>query len=269
MSQEIRTLIFVLFFSIFSIWEMTKPKKKLTTSKSRRWFSNLSLIFIGNIAIKTLTPWTALEAAEVFEKLNLGLFNNIKIPWGAKFFLSIILLDLAIYAQHVVFHKVPTLWKIHKVHHADTDIDLSTSLRFHPFEIFLSLLIKISIILTLGISPFSVFIFEIILNSSAMFNHSNITLSKKIDKFLRKFLVTPDMHKVHHSIYLQETNSNYGFNIAFWDRIFGTYCEKPKDGYLKMTIGLKEFRNKKYLSLFWILVIPFIRMDKNEEHKPF
>ena len=175
---------------------------------------------------------------------------------------SIMILDLTIYWQHVFFHKFPLLWRLHRMHHSDLDFDVSTGARFHPIEIILSMLIKITVIILLGAPPLAVLIFEILLNAMAMFNHGNIFLPPKLDALLKIFVVTPDMHRIHHSIRIDETNSNFGFNIALWDRIFGTYISYSKDGQEGIIIGINQLRSPKYLKLHWLLIQPFLKIKK-------
>jgi sterol desaturase/sphingolipid hydroxylase (fatty acid hydroxylase superfamily) len=187
-----------------------------------------------------------------------GLFNNFDIVWGLNLVLSVILLDFVIYLQHVMFHAVPLLWRLHRMHHTDLDYDVTTGSRFHPVEIILSMLIKLAVIVTLGPVPAAVVVFEVLLNGTAMFNHGNIRIPKGLDRIIRWFVVTPDMHRVHHSILPYETNSNFGFNLPWWDRLFGTYRDQPEKGHEQMTIGIELFRRSKYLYLHWMLIQPFL-----------
>ncbi len=187
-----------------------------------------------------------------------GLLNNVDLPNWVELTAGIIILDLAIYLQHVMFHAVPILWRLHMMHHADLDYDLTTGLRFHPVEIVLSMILKMTIIVALGPPMVSVLAFEIILNGMALFNHGNIKLPLSADHFLRLFVVTPDMHRVHHSVIIHETNSNYGFNLSIWDRLFGTYLAQPSKGHEDMIIGLSQFRDHRRLTLPWLLILPII-----------
>lgn len=266
MTAEItRTAVFFFFFFVIAFWEFFLPRKVLSGSKKLRWFSNLSLIFIGNFFVKILIPLTALSASLEAQKLGFGLLNYFSFPYFIKVMISLVLLDFVIYFQHLIFHKVSFFWKVHRVHHADTAIDVTTALRFHPFEIIFSLLIKVLAVFLFGIPLLGVFLFEIVLNATAMFNHGNIKLPKKLDRFLRFFIVTPDMHRVHHSVYNDEMNRNFGFNLPWWDYLLGTYKKSPRDGQKDMKIGLKEFRQKKYSALLWILVIPFLGKKSAED----
>lgn len=187
-----------------------------------------------------------------------GLFNNYPVPYAAAVVLSILALDLVIYFQHVMFHAVPLLWRMHRMHHADLDFDLTTGVRFHPFEIVISLGIKIGAVALLGAPILAVLLFEILLNATSIFNHANWRLPLGLDRVLRWFVVTPDMHRVHHSVHRDETNSNFGFNLPWWDRVFGTYRAQPREGHERMTIGLTQFRDPRQLHLWRLLIQPFI-----------
>jgi len=210
-----------------------------------------------------LFPLLAVDLARLAQEQGWGLLNQFWMPAWVAVALSVIFLDLVIYLQHVLFHAVPALWQLHRVHHSDLDYDVTTALRFHPIEILLSMVIKLGVVAAFGPPPLAVLIFEILLNGTAMFNHGNIFISQKIDRLLRKILVTPDMHRVHHSILLEETNSNFGFNLPCWDRLFGTYREQPAEGHMKMTLGLEAFRNPQKLHFFSLLMQPFLKTTKN------
>jgi len=249
------------FFGIFIIvatWEVLSPRRVLTTSKPARWLSNLGIIFIDSLAVRFLLPIPAIALAVMAETNGWGLLNNMDLPIWLSITAGVLALDLIIYLQHVMFHSVPILWRLHMMHHADLDIDVTTGLRFHPIEILISMAIKFSAIVVIGPSPLTVILFEIILNATAMFNHSNIRLPLEIDKVLRLLVVTPDMHRVHHSVTIRETNSNFGFNFPWWDRLFGTYRPQPVAGHEGMTIGLAQFRDAKKLTLPSLLALPFI-----------
>lgn len=257
----LRPFIFIIFFSIFCFLEIISPKRKLLYSKKKRWFGNLSLSFFNTIIIKFFIPITLAAVALKAQSLNLGLFNILNFPHFSEIILSLILFDFFIYLQHVATHKFTFLWKLHRVHHADVDLDVSSGNRFHTIEIILSFLYKSALIFLIGPSPASVILFEIILNSVAMFNHSNISIPQKIDRPLRLFIVTPDMHRVHHSVEKQEYNKNFGFNLSVWDFIFKTYKDAPFLGQLNMNIGLDFFRETKYISPLALLKMPFLRRD--------
>ncbi|MCK6264965.1 sterol desaturase family protein [Vibrio sp. ZSDE26] len=252
-----RLLFFVGTFLICATWEWLLPKKKLTQNKSVRWLNNIAIISLGSVLVSVLLPIVAYQAAVYATNEGIGLFHYLSTPTVLTIVFSVLLLDFAIYIQHIVFHRVPILWRLHRVHHADQDIDLTTGSRFHPIEILLSMLIKVSIVIALGIPPIAVVVFEVLLNVSAMFNHSNGKLSSKIDAAVRMLIVTPDMHRVHHSIMVKETHSNFGFFLSVWDKIFGTYIEQPKQGHDGMTIGLPKFRSSREQWLDRMLTQPF------------
>lgn len=260
MSNEpvIRLIFFVGFFALIAIWERRSPYRPFTTSKINRWISNLALTLINPLLVRLLFPIVATNMALTARQHGWGLLNNIDLPYGLDLVIGIAVLDLIIYLQHVMFHAIPILWRLHMMHHADLDYDLTTGLRFHPIEIILSMVIKLSVVAALGPPAAAVLIFEIILNGMAMFNHGNIRIPLGLDRILRYFVVTPDMHRVHHSVVIRETNSNFGFNLSVWDRLFGTYCDQPQKGHIAMTIGLSQFRDEKRLTLPWLLVLPAI-----------
>ncbi|MGE3759830.1 MAG: sterol desaturase family protein [Pseudobdellovibrionaceae bacterium] len=244
--------------ALISFWELLKPRRKLTQRKSIRWYSNLGIVALNTLLLRFLFPMSAVAFALVVQKNNWGLFNNTGVSFAFAIVASVVLLDLAIYLQHVMFHFVPAFWRLHRMHHADLDIDVTTGNRFHPLEILLSMGIKFSVIALLGAPAIAVLIFEILLNATSMFSHGNIDLPAKVDKVLRWIVVSPDMHRIHHSIHVEETNSNFGFNLPWWDRFFGTYRRNPRDGHTEMTIGIDLFREQKYLNLHWLLVQPFL-----------
>lgn len=253
----IRLFFFIVGFSLFAVWETKFPRKQLTQNRAVRWLNNLGLIGVNSICTALLMPIVAYQAALLVEQHGIGLFNMISLPYPLVVFASVVLLDLAIYTQHVVFHYFPILWKLHRVHHADQDIDVTTAARFHPIEIILSLWIKIACITLLGAPAIAVLIFEVLLNVSAMFNHSNGRMPLALDKQLRKLFVTPDMHRVHHSIKIKETNSNFGFFLSIWDRVFSTYIPQPELGHDKCVIGIDAFREPKEQHLSKMLTQPF------------
>jgi sterol desaturase/sphingolipid hydroxylase (fatty acid hydroxylase superfamily) len=249
------------FFGIFvlmAIWEWRAPRRVLTVSKALRWGSNLGLVALNTVLLRLIFPVAAVGLAATAAAQGWGLLNHYPVsPWLAVP-LAVIALDLAIWAQHVFFHAVPALWRLHRVHHADLDYDLTTGARFHPIEILLSMLIKFAVILVLGPPVVAVILFEIILNGMAMFNHGNVGLPNRLDRWLRWVFVTPDMHRVHHSVEDDETNSNFGFNLSWWDRLFGTYREAPRAGHLGMTIGIEGHRDPREVdALPGMLALPF------------
>lgn len=261
----IRLMSFVLIFILVALWENRAPRRTLTTSKKWRWFNNLSIIAINPVLLRLVFPALAIGMAQKAQANGWGLLNHFGTPRVIAMVVGIVAMDLVIYLQHVMFHAIPTLWRLHMVHHADLDYDLTTGLRFHPVEIVLSMILKITIIVALGPPVVSVLAFEIILNGVAMFNHGNIKLPPSVDRFLRLFVVTPDMHRVHHSVIIRETNSNYGFNLSIWDRLFGTYLAQPSKGHKDMIIGLPQFRDHRRLTLPWLLILPFIG-DLGNQH---
>src|SRR6516162_1962066 len=240
-----------------AIWEFVEPRRTQTTRRGWRWPNNLGIVAFDALLIRILFPTTTIGLAFLAEAHGLGLFNVVPLPAWIGVVASVILLDLAIYFQHVLFHAVPALWRLHRMHHADLDIDVSTGLRFHPIEILLSMVVKLAVVLALGASALAVLLFEVLLNATSMFNHSNVRMQEGFDGVLRWFIVTPDMHRVHHSILAGETNSNFGFNLPWWDRLFGTYRAQPAAGHEAMTIGIEQFRDPRELGLDRMLLQPF------------
>ena len=255
---SIRAASFFGIFIVLALWEVVGPRRKLSVSKGLRWINNLGIVFFNTLLLRFLAPLMAVGLAIMAEEENWGLLNNIAINSYVKLFLAVLILDLIIYLQHVMFHTVPWLWRLHRMHHTDLDFDVTTGSRFHPIEIILSMIIKMLIVAALGAPPVAVVIFEVLLNATAMFNHGNIRIHINADRILRLLVVTPDMHRVHHSVKPDETNSNYGFNFPWWDRLLGTYKAQPEDNHLKMTIGLNQFRESRYLRFHWLLIQPFV-----------
>ena len=255
--STIRLSIFLGGFCLLATWEWLKPKRKLTTSRIKRWTNNLALIVCSTVIVRLVLPTAAVGVAYLVEKNNWGFANYFEIEEWAKVIITFILLDFLIYYQHLTFHVLPVLWRFHRVHHADPDCDVTTGLRFHPVEIAISIFIKATIIIILGAPVLAVILFEIILNFMSMFTHSNIALPKAIEPIIRLIFVTPDMHRVHHSTRENETNSNFSFNLSIWDRVFGTYVPEPGNGQLKMELGLKQFTDEKWLRLDYLLLMPF------------
>lgn len=256
--KEIRMGFFFGMLAAIGLWELIAPRRALTVSKMVRWVNNLGLVFFNSFIVLLVFPVAAIGVAAIAQDNNWGLFNNIEISVGLAAILSVVIMDFVIYLQHVMVHAIPVLWRLHRVHHADLDFDVTTGARFHTLEIILSMGIKFATIVLLGPPVFAVIIFEVILNATAMFNHGNIRLPKSIDRILRLLVVTPDMHRVHHSIEDDETNSNFGFNLPWWDRLFGTYRDQPRGGHKAMTIGIHKFKDPKLVS--WItgmLILPF------------
>lgn len=245
-----------------AIWEKKAPRRILTQKRLIRWTNNLVLTALNSFLVYLVFPVAAAGAAIFAEKTDWGLLRIIDLPVWLEGIIAIILLDLVIYTQHYLFHTIPLFWRIHKMHHTDLDIDVTTGARFHPFEIFLSAGIKIGVVILIGAPAWVVIVFEILLNATSMFNHSDAYIPLHADSFLRLLVVTPDMHRVHHSAIIKETNSNYGFNFPWWDRLFKTYRAQPQKGHLDMTIGLANYRDTKWLTLPWMLLVPFMSRER-------
>jgi len=252
-----RLLIFVAVLVVMIALEVIAPRRQLIHSRSQRWLANFGLSILSTILLRFTIAGVAFFAANTAIENNWGLLNLLDLPYWLTFVLSIILLDLAIYGQHRASHKWAWLWRLHKVHHTDLDFDVTTAIRFHPIEILLSMCYKSICILIIGVNPVAIIVFEIILSSCALFNHSNVKLPLVFDKWLRLILVTPDMHRVHHSVIQAETDSNYGFSISIWDRIFGSYTDQPKQGHDKMTIGLSQYQHVDDVAVSRLLLMPF------------
>jgi sterol desaturase/sphingolipid hydroxylase (fatty acid hydroxylase superfamily) len=249
--------IFLGVFAVLAIWEIAQPRRSQTADRATRWSGNLGIVVLDTVLVRLIFPLTAVGFALLVEERGWGVFNLMALPHWLVIVASVVLLDLAIYLQHVLFHAVPALWRLHRMHHADLAFDVTTGVRFHPIEIILSMVIKLAVIGALGAPAIAVLIFEVLLNATSMFSHSNIGMPAPIDRVLRWLVVTPDMHRVHHSILPHETNSNFGFNAPWWDRLFGTYREKPAAGHQDMTIGIEQFRDWKELRLDRMLMQPF------------
>ena len=257
----LRLAIFLVVFLGLALIELGWPKRVLQVAKGRRWLTNLGIAGLDGLVLRLMAvlavPVAAVAAALYAQAHHIGLLNRLAWPASVKLTLALLALDLAIWAQHLVSHKVPLFWRLHQVHHADRDIDVTTAVRFHPIEIALSMLWKIAVVVPLGASPLAVFLFEVILNACAMFNHANIALPQAVDWVLRLLIVTPDMHRVHHSVLRREHDRNYGFNLSLWDRLFGTYLAQPGAGHEAMTIGLPPYQTEQPSRLGWSLVLPF------------
>ncbi|MEM7216287.1 MAG: sterol desaturase family protein [Pseudomonadota bacterium] len=256
---QIRLGVFIGLFVLLAALEFLAPRRELEHVKSKRWLTNWAIVFIDSAVLRLIFTGAAVGAAIWAEENGYGLFNLIETPVWFAIVMSFIILDFAIWFSHLASHKVPLLWAVHRMHHSDVDIDVTTAIRFHPIEIVLSMLWKILIVTLLGAPALAVLIFEIVLNGAAMFNHSNMKIPRSVDRFLRLLIVTPDMHRVHHSIIHNETDSNYGFNLAVWDHLFRTYIDQPEKGHEDMTIGLAEWQDERPTRLFWSLKVPFIR----------
>jgi sterol desaturase/sphingolipid hydroxylase (fatty acid hydroxylase superfamily) len=249
---------FLVIFVTMALWEHASPRRRLTVSKAKRWGNNLGIIFIDTLLMKLLFSAAAIGIAAVARQNGWGLLYYWQVPMVPAMIIGVLFLDLVVYLQHLLFHVAPTLWRLHMVHHADLDIDVTTGLRFHPIEIIISMFIKMAAVAAMGPPVLAVLIFEIILNGTAMFNHGNVKLPIAADAFLRLLVVTPDMHRVHHSVAIRETNSNFGFNFPWWDRLFGTYRAQPVAGHEAMTIGLSQYRTPQKVSLGRLLLLPLI-----------
>ncbi|MEO0344303.1 MAG: sterol desaturase family protein [Pseudomonadota bacterium] len=255
----IRLSIFLGLFALLAALEWIVPKRKRRAKKSTRWVTNWAIVLIDTISLRLVAialPLLAVGAAINAQNTEIGLFNQLDWPIWVEWVLVILVLDFLIWLQHLITHKIPVLWRLHQVHHADTDMDVTTAIRFHPFEILLSMLLKIGAVYALGPDPWAVIVFEILLNGTAMFNHSNIALPRWLDRILRLFIVTPDMHLVHHSEDRVEHDTNFGFALSIWDRLFGTYTDGPAKGTDGMTIGL-QWQDEAPTHLGWSLTLPF------------
>ena len=257
----VRLVAFAAIFAAMAGWEILAPRREQSLARGARWPGNIGVVVLDAALVRIAFPTTAVGSALLAEARGWGLFNALALPIWAGVPLAVVALDLAIYLQHVLFHAVPALWRLHRMHHADLEFDLTTGARFHPIEIILSMLIKLAVIGALGAPAVAVLIFEVLLNATAMFNHSNVHLPERIDRVLRWFIVTPDMHRVHHSVVVRETNSNFGFNFAWWDRLFGTYRAQPAAGHERMTIGIEQFRDASEQRLDRMLTQPFREGD--------
>jgi len=249
--------MFVGVFALMATWEIAAPWRALRESKSIRWTNNLAITVLNSALLRILFPAAAVGVAAFVAGRGAGLFNIFAVPYPLAIVLSLLVLDLAIYLQHLMFHAMPILWRVHRMHHADLDFDVTTGARFHPLEMILSMLIKFAVILLLGPPVLAVLVFEVLLNATAMFNHSNVRIPQPWDRALRWLVVTPDMHRVHHSIDASECNSNFSFNLPWWDRLFGTYRTQPAAGHERMIIGIKQFRTRRDLWLDQMLLEPF------------
>lgn len=237
-------------------WEVAAPRRRQEIPRVIRWTNNLALVVVDTVILRLSFPILAIGLALIAEERGWGVFNALEVPLWLAALLSILLLDLAIYLHHVRFHAVPALWRLHRMHHADLEFDVTTGLRFHPAEILLSMAIKLVVVAALGAPAVAVLLFEVLLNATAMFNHANVRLPKGVDRVLRWIVVTPDMHRVDHSVIPNGTNSNFGFNVPWWDRLLGTYRAQPKAGHEEMSIGIEQFRTPRDLWLDRMLIQP-------------
>lgn len=252
----IRLAAFLGVLAAMALWEVAAPRRRRDIPRLVRWTNNLALVVLDTAILRLTFPIVAVGLAVMAEERSWGILNNIDVPAWLAITLSMLLLDLAIYLQHVMFHAVPGLWRLHRMHHADLDFDTTTGLRFHPVEILLSMGIKLAVVAALGPPAVAVLMFEVVLNAAALFNHANLSLPRRVDRVLRWFLVTPDMHRVHHSVDPREANSNFGFSLPWWDRLLGTYVAQPAKGHEGMDIGLERFRTTRDLWLDRMLLQP-------------
>ncbi len=253
----VRLSIFAIIFMLMAAGEMVMPRRPQGLGRVQRWPSNLAVAAIDAVLVRTMLPISAVALSVLGEVKGWGLLNVYAVPKWYAIPVAMIALDFVIYLQHVLFHAVPALWRLHRMHHADLEFDVTTGARFHPIEIILSMIIKLAVVAALGAPPIAVLLFEILLNATAMFNHSNVQLPSGLDRVLRWFMVTPDMHRVHHSVVVQETNSNFGFNLPWWDRLLGTYRDQPAAGHQAMVIGVNEIRDPGEQRLDRMLTQPF------------
>ena len=259
LAQEpaIRLTAFAGVLGVMAIWEVLAPRRRQRIGRARRWPGNLGVVVLDTVILRVIFPTAAVGMALVAQTRGFGLFNVVEMPTAVAIISSVVLLDLAVYLQHVLFHAVPALWRLHRMHHADLEFDVTTGVRFHPLEILLSMLIKLCVVAALGAPALAVLIFEVVLNATSMFSHGNVRLPAMVDRLMRFVVVTPEMHRVHHSVRARETNSNFGFNLSWWDRWFGTYRAEPLEGHEGMTIGIEQFRDPRELRLDRMLVQPF------------
>lgn len=255
---EIRLFCFIGIFAAVALAEILSPRRSLVYSKARRWLVNIGITVTNTVVLRLFVPVLAAGMAAKAEVNGWGLFNMIELPGWLEIILAVIVLDFLIYLQHLLVHAVPVLWRLHMVHHIDLDFDVTTGARFHPVEILFSMGIKLAAVVLLGPAVVAVILFEILLNVTAMFNHGNFRLPPELDRLLRLIVVTPDMHRVHHSIRIEETNSNYGFNLPWWDRLFGTYRAQPRGGHDMMNIGIEPYNSSPPLGFFSALMLPFV-----------
>lgn len=253
----LRLIIFGGVLTLMAVLEAILPRRNRAQPRNKRWTTNLAMILVDSVALRVALPVVAIGAAALAIERGWGFFQWVAWPAWLEITLSIIVLDMLIYWQHVATHRIPLLWRLHKVHHSDRDIDVTTGVRFHPIEIVLSMLYKMLCVVLIGPAVVAVLIFEVLLNASALFNHANIRLPQWVDRWLRLLVVTPDMHRVHHSANEVETDRNFGFALSIWDRLFGSYQSQPQAGHIEMTIGLSEHQDEQPAGLWWALSLPF------------
>lgn len=257
--QSLRLAVFLGVLVLMMAAEFLWPRRDQAVSRQKRWPHNLTLVVLDIVLVRLVFPVSLAGFCLIAAQKGWGIFNTLDVPFWLTFSLSLLALDILIYGQHIMLHKIPILWRLHRVHHTDTEFDVTTALRFHPIEILLSMLVKFTAAAILGAPPEAALAFEIILNAAAMFNHGNVNIPTRLDEWLRRFIVTPDMHRVHHSTIRRETDSNYGFSISLWDRLFGTYHAQPQKGHGGMIIGLNIFRKEEDMRVEKLLLQPFKR----------
>jgi sterol desaturase/sphingolipid hydroxylase (fatty acid hydroxylase superfamily) len=262
-----RLTIFASTLAAMALWELAAPRRTSRMSRWQRWPTNLALSALGTLLVRLALPLVAAATAVEAERRSFGLFNWAGTPAVLAIPLSMIMLDALVYAQHVIFHRLGFLWRLHRVHHADPDFDVTTGVRFHPIEILISMCIKILAVALLGVPVVAVILFEVLLNAAAMFNHSNVRLPVAVDRILRWIVVTPDMHRVHHSIHQDEHDMNFGFSLSIWDRLFGTYRAEPREGHETMRIGLVAFPAPMPAGLGWSLINPLSNVADGREKR--
>ena len=253
----IRLIAFLAIFFTMAGWEIWSPRRQLSQSKGLRWLTNLGMLVVSSLLVRVLFPAAAVGAAVAAEQNGWGLFHLWAVNPLVAGVIAFVLLDFAVWLEHWASHKIPLLWRFHKVHHSDRDFDVTLAVRFHPVEIVISMVWKAAVVVALGAPVLAVLLFEIVLNGTAMFNHSNARVPLGIDRWLRLLIVTPDMHRVHHSVYRSEHDTNFGFNFSFWDRLFNLYTPQPRDGHERMTIGLSAYQISATSNLLWALILPF------------
>jgi len=261
----IRTGFFLSVLAAMALWEVVAARRPQQISRLTRWPNNLSVVVLSTLAVRLTFPVVAVGTAFMALENGWGLLNLVTLPAWLSVIVSVLMLDAVIYFQHRLFHAIPWLWRLHRMHHADLEFDVTTGLRFHPIEIMLSMTIKLIVVLALGAPVLAVVIFEILLNATSIFNHGNVRLPLRLDKYLRLFVVTPDMHRIHHSVIVRETDSNFGFNLPWWDRLFGTYQNQPEKGHLGMNIGIQDFRTLQDLRLDRMLIQPFLNAPRKDK----
>ena len=267
------TLRLVAFFSVLIVLiclEMFYPRRQLQLPRAQRWFSNIGISVLNTLFVKLVFPVAGIGAAILAQQKQWGLLNHLEISHWVGVVLFLLVFDLTIYFQHRLFHTVPLLWRLHRMHHTDVDYDVTTGNRFHPVSILLSSMIKFMLVILMGAAPIAVLIAEVLLNATAMFNHSNLKIPLRLDRILRLFVVTPDMHRIHHSVDESEHSHNFGFNFPWWDRLFGTYQAEPGLGHESMEIGIRGFRNLRSANLLWLLMQPLTKpgVDNRIPDKP-